>query len=249
MIQKLQTCENIVRNINLLLLLKVDQFKCDPKRRSVAESYTAMGSKQCKDAWSARTSSIIIAIEKLPRAFLEQHITRHLNDQQIAASAAVNGTHSATNLDFLILFLRWVALIFEVVFIGYEALFEHNDRLVSDYPISDAFLMPWLTQFDCILDKALDIIRLVSNFYPISKTNIKKLIKWLNKPPSLPLVDSDLLSGIEEAESLIRDASKQWMAEYYRCIDVEIENAKLGSINDDEGNLFLRLFENNYLSY
>jgi hypothetical protein len=140
-------------------------------------------------------------------------------------------------------------LIFEVVLLGYRALYQHDDRLFSDYPISDAFLMPWLKQFDFILDKALDIIRLVSNFYPISKTNIKKLIKWLNKPPSLPLVDSDLLSGIEEAESLIRDASKRWMTEYYRCIDVEIENSKSESIKDDGGNLFLRLFESNYLSY
>jgi hypothetical protein len=38
MIPKLQTCERIVRNINMLLLMKVNEFKCDPKKRSVAES-------------------------------------------------------------------------------------------------------------------------------------------------------------------------------------------------------------------
>jgi hypothetical protein len=138
----------------------------------------------------------------------------------------------------VLLYLRWAELLFELVLLGVEALYERDERIFSKWPISDVFLVPWLAQFDWILDKTLEISKLKINTDRISVNNIEGTVKWLNQPHRI----YDSLNGIEKAEQIIQEASRQWMTEYYRCLNAAIEKSKLEAIHEEESNDSLRIF-------
>jgi hypothetical protein len=150
--------------------------------------------------------------------------------------------HQSANVDLLLRYLRWVELILEIVLVGYEACYERDQRIFSGLPIPDTFLTSWLAQFDWILDKAFDIVNLMTIFTGrLSEYALHEVIDWLHQRAGFAL-DVDLLAGIEEAERLIREAAQQWMNEYHRCLNVAIVQSKQSTLKDEESNEIVGIF-------
>jgi hypothetical protein len=84
-LQKLQTCEALVHNMNILQIIDVHRLKVDPSKRF--STYTVLQSEKCIDAWSTRTREIIKQFSDNNIVSLQQSFIGFLNNAQTNPSS------------------------------------------------------------------------------------------------------------------------------------------------------------------